>query len=50
MKFQEPWIECVHNILNTCGFLNIWNQHGALNMKWITNLIKQSLKEMVECH
>ena len=37
-------IQCVLNILNACGFPNIWNEQGALNVKWITNLVKQRLK------
>ena len=44
-NFKNPLIECVHNILNACGFPNIWNEQGALNVKWITNLVKQRLKD-----
>ena len=44
-NFKNPWIECIHNILNACGSPNIWNEHGALNVKWITNLVKQRLKD-----
>mgnify|MGYP003686783647 FL=1 len=44
-NFKNPWIECIRNILNACEFPNIWNEHGALNVKWITNLVKQRLKD-----
>ena len=29
----------------SCGFPNIWNEQGVLNVKWITHLVKQRLKD-----
>lgn len=45
--FKKSWIDCMHSIFE-CGFSKIWNeQHIAciVNVNWITNAVKQSLKD-----
>ena len=37
-NFKEPMDRMC--ILNIYGFSNIWNEQGALNVKWITTLVK----------
>ena len=37
-NFKEPMDRMC--ILNIYGFSNIWNEQGALNIKWIITLVK----------
>lgn len=42
---KNPWIDCIHSIFNKCGFSNIWNEQCTVNVNWITNAVKQRLKD-----
>jgi hypothetical protein len=38
-----PWIKAVKNILDSCGFSNIWENQGNFNSKWLSLSLKQKL-------
>jgi hypothetical protein len=38
-----PWIKAVKNILDSCGFSNIWENQGNYNLKWRSLSLKQTL-------
>lgn len=42
---KNPWIDCIHSIFDNCGFSNIWNEQCIVNVDWITNAVKQRLKD-----
>ena len=42
---KTPWYDCIHRILNTCSFSNIWQQQENVNKKWIKNAVTQRLKD-----
>lgn len=42
---KNPWFECIHRVLNICGFSNIWHQQKHVNEKWIKNAVAQRLKD-----
>jgi hypothetical protein len=33
---EMPWIKAVKNILDSCGFSNIWENQGNFNSKWLS--------------
>ena len=43
--FKNPWFECIHRVLNICGFSNIWHQQKHVNEIWIKNAVAQRLKD-----
>ena len=40
---EMPWIKAVKNILDSCGFSNIWENQGNFNSKWLSLSLKQKL-------
>ena len=40
---EMPWIKTVKNILDSCGFSNIWENQGNCNSKWLSLSLKQKL-------
>jgi hypothetical protein len=38
-----PWIKAVKNILDSCGFSNIWENQRNFNSKWLSLSLKQKL-------
>ena len=43
--YDNSWFECIHIVLNICGFSNIWQQQEPVNEKWIKNAVAQRLKD-----
>ena len=42
---NNPWFAFINRILNISGLSNIWREQGIANEKWITNAVKQSLRD-----
>ena len=42
---KNPWFECIHRILNICGFSNISQKQENVNEKWIKKIVAQRLKD-----
>ena len=42
---KNPWFECIHRVLNICGFSNIWQQQENFIEKWIKNAVAKRLKD-----
>ena len=42
---KNSWLASINKILDTCGFSNIWCKQGIVNEKWITNAVRQRLKD-----
>ena len=40
---EMPWIKAVQNILDSCGFSNMWENQGNSNSKWLSLSLKQKL-------
>jgi hypothetical protein len=40
---EMPWIKAVKNILDGCGFSNIWENQGNFHLKWGSLSLKQTL-------
>ena len=43
--YNFDWLVCVKNILDKCGFSNIWEIQGNFNPKWLNISIKQRLMD-----
>lgn len=42
---KNPWILCIKNILDSCGFSNVWNEQTFINIKWLKAIVDQRLKD-----
>lgn len=43
-NMSNSWIVGVKNILDMCGFSNIWYEQDIVNVKWISTIVKQRLQ------
>ena len=39
---KSDWIQCIRNILISCGVPQIWTSHNVENPKWLTCYIKKN--------
>lgn len=44
-NMSNSWIVGVKNILDMCGFSNIWYEQNIVNVKWISTIVKQRLQD-----
>lgn len=42
---SNSWIAGVKNILDMCGFSNIWSEQNIVNFKWISTIVKPRLQD-----
>lgn len=43
---KSEWIQCIRNILISCGVPQIWTSQNVENPKWLTCYVKQKLKDL----
>ena len=44
-NFMNSWLSCIKNILDTCGYSNVWNEQAFINIKWLKITVEQRLKD-----
>ena len=42
-QFRSDWLKCIKDILDKCGYSNIWLSQGNFNSKWLGISLKQKL-------
>ena len=42
---SNPWVNCIHKILSSCGFPNIWHGQDSLDKNMVLAIVKQRLSD-----
>jgi beta-lactamase class D len=42
-QYKSDWLKCIKNILDRCGYSNVWISQGNVNPKWLSVSLKQKL-------
>ena len=45
-EFQSKWIVKVKNILDKCGYSNVWDNPGSFNQNWVKKSVELRLSDM----
>jgi hypothetical protein len=40
-QYKSDWLKCIKNILDRCGYSNVWIYQGNINLKWLSVSLKQ---------
>jgi hypothetical protein len=40
-QYQSDWLKCFKNILDRCGYSNVWISQGNVNPNWLSGSLKQ---------
>ena len=35
-QYKSDWLKCIKNILDRCGYSNVWISQGNVNPKWLS--------------
>jgi hypothetical protein len=41
--YKSDWLKCIKNILDRCGYSNVWISQGNVNLKWLSVSLKQNI-------
>ena len=44
-RVKSKWLDSIKQILNETGFSGIWNEYENVNVKWLTENVKQRLRD-----
>ena len=42
-QYKSDWLKCIKNILDRCGYSNVWISQGNVNPKWLSVSLKQNI-------
>jgi hypothetical protein len=42
-QYKSDWLKCIKNILDRCGYSNVWISQGNVNPKWLSVSLKQKI-------
>jgi hypothetical protein len=42
-QYKSDWLKCIKNILDRCGYGNVWISQGNVNPKWLSVSLKQKI-------
>jgi hypothetical protein len=40
-QYKSDWLKCIKNILDRCGYSNVWISQGNVNPKWLSVSLKK---------